>query len=190
VTRRRLLSDRLFWSGLVLLIVMVWWQFVGLAHTTARLDRAEHNVVTLQAKADQNAAAANQNADAVRQANVRLEAAGERPVEIPVPGPVGPAGTPGEPGPAGPAGADGLSGATVVGPPGPPGPAGADGASVTGADGKDGTDGKDGQDGRDGQPPLSWTLDDRFGATTVCTRTDVFDPRSPTYTCGPQDTPP
>lgn len=64
----------------------------------------------------------------------------------------------------GPAGLNGADGAQ-----GPPGPAGADGVNGT--------------NGVDGQPPVSWTYTDAFGIQHTCSRTDQFDPSSPTYSC-------
>jgi hypothetical protein len=49
--------------------------------------------------------------------------------------------------------------------------------------GNPGSDGKDGSDGQDGQPPVSWTYTDALGMQHTCTRTDPFDPASPTYAC-------
>lgn len=77
--------------------------------------------------------------EALREANRRLEDAGQPPVTVPEPSP----GTPGEPGAAG-----------EEGPPGPQGPAGEDGKrgprGFTGLDGPRGATGPAGADGEDG----------------------------------------
>jgi len=81
-------------------------------------------------------------------------------------------------GPQGPSGAPGGAGAngqdsTVPGPQGPPG------ADST----VPGPPGATGPPGGNGEPPLSWTYTDMLGGSHTCTRTDPFDPSSPTYTC-------
>ncbi|MCI2959558.1 collagen-like protein [Agromyces atrinae] len=88
------------------------------------------------------------------------------------PGIAGASGQPGSEGPAGTPGANGQPGDT--GPAGPPGP--------TGLPGTDGAPGIDGAPGPAGQPPSSWTFTDD-GVQHTCSRTDPFDPASPTYIC-------
>lgn len=83
------------------------------------------------------------------------------------PGPEGIQGPPGVAGQTGTAGTNGADSST----PGPQGPAGANGAN-----------GLNGADGAAGQPPFSWTQPGILGPET-CTRTDPFDPASPTYQC-------
>lgn len=70
----------------------------------------------------------------------------------------------------------------TAGQPGTDGTPGVDGAP--GTPGADGAPGPAGPDGTPGQPPLSWTWSDARD-TYTCTRTDPFDPASPTYTCAP-----
>lgn len=88
-------------------------------------------------------------------------------------GPMGPVST--VPGPQGVPGKDGAD-STVPGPQGPAGPA----STVPGPAGAPGTPGAPGVDG---QPPTSWVYDDANGRTHTCSRTDPFDPVSPTYEC-------
>lgn len=133
------------------------------------------------------------NNDALR---IQVLEQGETPVAPPaaeVAGPVGPQGPgpteeqvsiavraycasgscTGPAGPPGPAGQD----STVPGPQGPVGP----GSTVPGPQGPEGPAGPS---GADGQPPSSWSYQ-WLGITYTCTRTEPFDPSTPTYTCSP-----
>lgn len=91
------------------------------------------------------------------------------------PGLTGPPGNDGQPGAPGASGTDGEPG--ELGPTGTPGPAGADGVP-----------GKDGATGPAGDPPTSWTFT-IDGDEQRCTRSEPFDPTTPTYTCAPTGTP-
>lgn len=82
----------------------------------------------------------------------------------------GPTGLTGTSGASGANGADGATGAS-----------GSDGA--TGAQGPQGDPGPAGANGVDGQPPFAWTYTDMLDVDHTCTRTDPFDPASPTYIC-------
>lgn len=96
-----------------------------------------------------------------------------------VKGPVGPEGSIGPRGFPGTQGNTGSPGAR--GTRGPAGPAGKDGAQ--GAAGAPGSNGTDGRDGADGKPPTGWTYVDALGISHTCSKSEPFDPASPTYTC-------
>jgi type VI protein secretion system component VasK len=82
----RRVSDRLFQAALVVLALLLAGMFLGLRHQSERLDNSRQDIASLKGQADDNAAASDANADALRQANTKLEAAGEEPVAVPVPG--------------------------------------------------------------------------------------------------------
>lgn len=172
----------------------------------AGLSDAKGDIRDLRQRTAQNQEAAQKLGAGLTEANRRLAEVGEAPVMVPsvppVVGPAGPAGAAGAPGSAGSPGAPGAAGpAGAAGAQGPPGPTGAPGAAgppgaegsqgpagASGADGAAGAAGADGQpgpagaDGAAGQPPVSWTF--AIGPITyTCTRTDPFDPASPTYQC-------
>lgn len=138
-----------FVAMLVWLIITVVNQSGTLETASFRLDRARESRAELSKAVDAQA-------EALEQANRRLEKAGERPVFVPrVPGPTGPQGPRGSQGPAGvpgPSGERGPSGprgiAGEVGQPGPQGPPGPQGA--TGARGSQGSPGPQGERGGSG----------------------------------------
>lgn len=59
-----------------------------------------------------------------------------------------------------------------------------------GRDGIDGATGQTGAPGAAGQPPVSWESTDPDGRTTICTRTEPFDPAQPRYQCAVVAPPP
>ncbi len=170
-----------------------------------RITQQRVEIDSVRSMAMQNAVDSDANANALRKANGRLEAAGEQPVAIPAPGPAGAVGATGAAGrdglsvtgPAGPQGVrgrDGVPGAGVNGTNGSNGTAGAAGADgaigATGATGPagpagtDGATGPAGPSGADGQPPQSWTFS-YLGTSYTCTRASDFDPAAPKYDCDP-----
>lgn len=152
-------------------------------------------------RADVRAATANAEKLYQQLLEEGIKPAAEKPAEVEAApgqnGETGPRGFTGDQGPrgdTGPTGVAGLLGATGgVGSAGLNGSSGADGtAGSTGADGSTGPAGATGSDGTvgaAGQPPMSWTFTTTPGGDQTCTRTDPFDPASPTYSCTPTPAP-
>jgi len=143
-----------------LLFCLVYMRHLAVTNSE-RIDRQDSIISKLVVQRDEAQDGAAAAVGAVEEANDKLEASGQTPVEIPaeaIVGATGPRGVPGAdstvPGPVGPQGRPGIDGTDGVdGQDGAPGAAGSDGT-----DGVDGEDGADGSDGADGQPGADSTV--------------------------------
>ena len=138
----------------VAVLVAILALILAFLSLSARLDRADKDRVSLESVNGAQDKAMKAHAEALAEANVRLQKAGEPPVSVPpIPRPAPVVGAPGEDGEDGARGPAGLPGAAIVGPRGPVGPAGRageDGESIKGDPGATGTAGPKGDTGATG----------------------------------------
>ncbi|MDN7120314.1 collagen-like protein [Nocardioides sp. ChNu-153] len=198
-------------AAVVLAAVLAWlvWLAVTLAHDAEQFEDRDRE--SMADRADLRQIVGDQG-EALAEANRRLQAVGQEPVDEPdtddpavaLPGLPGLLGAPGEPGRDGQDGAPGEDGAPgAVGATGEPGAVGAPGVGSTGETGATGPQGEPGPAGPQGEPGVPGAAGppgpvgaDGNGVTAVdCTAgtgTFVFtftDGTTQTVTCGPIEEP-